>query len=459
MALTSGIVWPADTGTSADTTGGRAPVDFAFLLGAAILVFTMQAGFAMVEAGFTRAKNTVAILMKNVVDFVVSSIFFFIVGFGLMFGQTTSADGWYGTDGFLLTGFFPENHAWGAGGTAYDAQAWTYAFFFYQMMFAGTAATIVSGAMAERTKFAAYLCYCFFVSILIYPVFGSWVWGSAFAGSGWLEALPGSILHKLDLPGFKDFAGSTVVHSIGGWCALAGAIMVGPRLGKYRPDGMPNAIPGHSMSLATLGTFLLWIGWFGFNGGSTLGITGGGDQLLGGHGKAAAYILVNTSLAGAAGFFLAMIVTMFKFGKADLGLSLNGTLAGMVAITAGCSNVKPGAALAIGAIAGILVVFSVLFFDRIGIDDPVGAISVHLVNGIWGTLAAGLFDATGTVSIGVQVLGIVAAFLWAFPLMLLFFALLNRLMGLRVSPEEEENGLDLYEHGAVAYIYDDLQND
>ncbi|WP_246803907.1 ammonium transporter [Desulfosarcina cetonica] len=377
----------------------------------------MQAGFAMVEAGFTRAKNSINIMMKNLMDFSIGSIAFWAIGFGLMFGATST--GWFGTSGFFLSDFTP------------DGDPWVLAFWMFQVVFAATAATIVSGAMAERTKFTGYLIYSCVVSGLVYPVFGSWAWGSLFHGNGWLEGF-----------GFIDFAGSTVVHSVGGWSALAGAIVLGPRLGKYTKDGKIKPIMGHNIPLAALGVFILWLGWFGFNPGSTTTA----DTSI-------AMIFVNTNLAAAAGACLAMIVSWMKFGKPEVGMSLNGALAGLVAITAGCANVSPGSSIIIGAIAGIIVVFSVIFFDRIKIDDPVGAVSVHGVNGAWGTLAAGIFNMGGTSAsiIGVQLLGIAACFLWTFPVTFIMFKIIDKTMGLRVSPEEELEGLDYAEHGGIAY--------
>ena len=301
----------------------------------------------------------------------------------------------------------------------------------FQVVFCATAATIVSGAMAERTKFSGYLIYSAGLSAIIYPVFGSWAWGSLFNGEGWLEGL-----------GFIDFAGSTVVHSVGGWAALAGAIVLGPRMGKYTKDGNIKPILGHNMPLAALGVFILWLGWFGFNPGSTTAAN-----------KDIAMIFVNTNLAAAAGAVLAMIISWVKFGKPEIGMSLNGALAGLVAITAPCASVTPLSAVIIGAAAGIFVVLSVLFFDKIKVDDPVGAISVHGVCGAWGTLAAGIFNIGGTSAkiIGVQLLGIGACFLWVFPAAFLMFKLIDKTVGLRVSPEEEMEGLDLAEHGGNAY--------
>jgi len=391
--------------------------DYVWTLVAAALVFFMQAGFALVECGFTRAKNAVNIMMKNLMDFSIGSLTFWAIGFGLMFGATNT--GWFGTSGFFLSDFMP------------SADPWVLAFWMFQAVFCATAATIVSGAMAERTKFTGYLLYSIFISALIYPVFGSWAWGSLFNGNGWLEKL-----------GFIDFAGSTVVHSVGGWCGLAGAIVLGPRLGKYTTDGRIKPILGHSIPLAALGTFILWLGWFGFNPGSTTAA-----------GKDIALIFVNTNLAAAAGAVLAMFTSWIKFGKPDASMSLNGALAGLVAITSPCATVYPLSAVIIGAIAGIIVVFSVIFFDRIKVDDPVGAISVHGVNGAWGTLAAGIFNIGGTSAkiIGVQILGIVSCFIWTFVTAFIMFKLIDMAIGLRVSPEEEAEGLDLSEHGGNAY--------
>jgi Amt family ammonium transporter len=404
--------------TNADAIKGvQVHLDYVWTLVCAALVFFMQAGFACVEAGFTRAKNSINIMMKNLMDFAVGSLAFWAVGFGLMFGTTTT--GWFGTDGFFLSDFV-------AGG-----DPWVLAFWMFQVVFAATAATIVSGAMAERTKFASYLIYSAVISAFIYPIFGSWAWGSLFHGGGWLGKL-----------GFIDFAGSTVVHSIGGWAALAGALVLGPRIGKYTKEGKVKAIPGHNIPLAAVGVFILWLGWFGFNPGST---TAGN--------KSIAMIFVNTNLAAAAGCVVAMLTSWIIFKKAEIGMSLNGALAGLVAITAGCANVSPSSSIIIGAIGGALVVFAVLFFDRIGIDDPVGAISVHGINGAWGTLAAGLFNIEGVTAnlIGVQLLGIATAFVWSFGTCYILFKILKATVGLRVTPEEELEGLDIAEHGGHAY--------
>ena len=389
---------------------------------AAFLVFFMQAGFAMVESGFTQAKNTVNIMMKNLMDFSVGSLAFFILGFGLMFGTT---NGFFGTDHFLMAG---------ADITGKD---WDWSFLIFQTVFAATAATIVSGAMAERTKFVSYLVYSFIVSALIYPIFGSWAWGSLFSGSGWLENM-----------GFVDFAGSTVVHSLGGWIALAGAILLGPRIGKYDRAGNAKAIPGHNITIAALGVFILWFGWFGFNPGSTTF----GDGDIG-------RIAVTTNLAAAAGAFFAMMTSWVMFKKPDGSMALNGALAGLVAITAGCANVSPIGSIIIGAGAGILVVISVRVIDTIlKIDDPVGAVSVHAVCGAFGTLMVGLLDVSsgffyggGLKLLGVQAIGVGTGFIWAFGLGFILFFILKKTIGIRVSPEEELRGLDVGEHGMEGY--------
>ena len=389
----------------------------------AFLVFFMQAGFALVETGFTRAKNAVNILMKNLMDFVIGSIIFFLVGFGLMFGKSS---GFCGTTLFGMSGV--------AQGTGWD---WT--FLIFQTVFAATAATIVSGAMAERTKFVSYLIYSFFISLFIYPIFGNWAWGNLLDvnNTAWLAG-----------KGFIDFAGSTVVHSIGGWLALAGAIMLGARIGKYGPDRKPRAIMGHNIPLAALGVFILWFGWFGFNPGSTLAAN-----------TSVGYIAVTTNLAGAAGALMAMFAAWVIFKKPDASMALNGALAGLVAITAGCASVSPIGALLIGGVAGVLVVLSVMFVDRVlKVDDPVGAVSVHGVCGTAGTLMVGLFNTQtglfyggGMHQLAVQGLGAATAFAWAFGIGLVLFFVLRKTVGLRVTREEELRGLDIGEHGMEAY--------
>jgi Amt family ammonium transporter len=409
-------------------------LDVVWTLLAAILVFMMQAGFALVETGFTRAKNAANIMMKNLMDFAAGSLAFYVLGAALMFGGSVAA-GWFGWGGLGM----PTLSA--------SADTWDWTFLFFQTMFAATAATIVSGAVAERIEFKSYLIYSVLVSALVYPVSGHWMWGGlAGEGSaGWLEAL-----------GFHDFAGSTVVHSVGGWIALAGAMALGPRLGKYRPDGKANPIPGHSLVLGTLGVFLLWIGWFGFNPGSyTAGIPSIGR------------VAMTTNLAACAGTCAALVTAWIIMGKPDLTMALNGSLAGLVAITAPCDLVTANASIAIGLVAGVIVVLSVFALDRLHIDDPVGAVSVHCVNGVWGTLAVGLFAAPtaagygndlaglfyggGIRLLGVQALGAGATAIWAFGMGALIFAALKRLHILRVPATTELKGLDIVEHGQDAY--------
>jgi ammonium transporter, Amt family len=395
--------------------GVQTNLNFIWMLVAAMLVFFMQAGFALVETGFTRSKNAVNIIMKNMMDVSAGGLVFFAVGFGLMFG--TSINGMIGSDGFFLSGLGDD--------------PWTYAFFLFQAVFAATAATIVSGAVAERTRFTGYLIFSIVITGVIYPVFGSWAWGGLFNGSGWLEEL-----------GFIDFAGSTVVHSVGAWAALAGALVVGARVGKYDEYGQPRHIPGHSMPMAALGVFILWFGWFGFNAGSTT--EGTSDVAL---------IALNTFLAAAAGATGAMLVTWVRFGKPDAPMTLNGVLGGLVGITAGCANLTPGFALVTGAVAGVIVVYSIRLLERY-VDDAVGAVSVHGVCGAWGTLAAGMFDTAGMFNLttmGVQVVGILAAFVWAFPVSFLAFKIIDGFVGLRVNGDLEDIGLDLYEHDNQAY--------
>lgn len=387
-------------------------LNWTWTLIAAAMVFFMQAGFAMVETGFTRAKNAGNIIMKNVMDFSMGILAFWAVGFAFMFGKGS----FMGSTNFFTVGL----------------EGWDWTFFIFQGVFAATAATIVSGAMAERTKFGSYLIASFLLTAFIYPMFGHWAWAGLFGQeTGWLEA-----------KGFIDFAGSTVVHSVGGWAALAAAIVLGPRIGKFK-NGKPQGIPGHSIPLAALGVFILWFGWFGFNSGST---TTGTVEI--------GLIATNTSLAAAAASISALIISMMIFKKADIGMTLNGALAGLVGITAGCANVQPWAAVVIGLIAGVLVVLSVMTIDRIGVDDPVGAVSVHGVNGAWGTLAAGIFNAEKMFDLSiiwVQIQGIVTAFLVAFIGGLVIFYTIKITVGIRVSEKEELEGLDMGEHGYSAY--------
>jgi Amt family ammonium transporter len=417
-------------------------LDTGWLIIAATLVLFMQAGFALVEAGFIRSKNVVNILMKNVLDVSLGTIAYWAIGFGLAYGVSGAAGGaLFGNGNFFLTGGFSDYPTW-----------------FFQFAFAATAATIVSGAMAERTKFSAYLIYTVVITAVIYPIVSHWIWD----GSGWLTAFTDNPIGDY---GFIDFAGSTVVHSVGGWAELIGAIMVGARRGKYGANGRVNPIPGHSMPLGMLGVLVLWIGWYGFNAGSTLGLSGGLAAV-------AARVAVTTTLAAGAGGSVAMLISWARYGKSDLSLTLNGILGGLVAITAPCATVAPWAAVVIGIVAGVIIVFGVELLDNLRIDDPVGAVPVHLMNGIWGTLAVGLFseqafltdafgitDPTsyglllggGTGMLTVQALGVAAVAAWAAGCSLVLFGAIKMVIGLRVSEREETVGLDVGEHGMEAY--------
>lgn len=398
--------------------------DTLWVMIAAFLVFFMNAGFAFVETGFCRSKNAVNILAKNFAVFAIASIAYWLVGYAFMFGRGGAL---LGLDSFLVA----EN----AHNPAPNIPV--FAFFFFQLAFAAAGCSIISGAVAERIKYASFLLFGLVMVALIYPLGGHWVWGG-----GWLGEL-----------GFHDFAGSTVVHSVGGWAALAGVLLLGPRDGKYRSDGTSRAMVGHSIPLATLGGFILWLGWFGFNPGSELALNGNVPR-----------IALTTGLASCAGILGAMITAWFVLGKPDFSMIINGCLAGLVAITAPCAVVSPGASIVIGGIAGVLVVFAVLFFDRIRIDDPVGALSVHLVNGIWGTLAVGLFAAPrymegtegmlyggGFSLLGIQMLGILAVGAASFTLSIIVWFAIKATVGMRVSREEEIAGLDIGEMGMEAY--------
>ena len=380
----------------------------------AILVYFMQAGFAMCEAGFTRAKNTGNILMKNMMDFVLGSLFFFVFGFAIMHGTD-----WNGIIG--IKGFWDPTTLADADGMFNGLPIGV--FIIFHTVFCATAATIVSGSMAERTKFLAYLLYSAAISIFIYPVSGHWIWGG-----GWLAQM-----------GFHDFAGSTAVHMVGGICALVGAKILGPRIGKYGKDGKVKAIPGHNLSIAALGVFILWFCWFGFNCGSTTAATTNiGD------------IAMTTNLAAAAATLAALIVTWIRYGKPDVSMTFNGSLAGLVAITAGCDCVSNYSAIIIGVIAGVLVVFSVEFFDKVAkIDDPVGAISVHGVCGATGSVLVGVFSPDYTFT--TQLIGVLATMAFVFVMAVIIFTLINKTVGLRVEKEEELDGLDIHEHGCSAY--------
>jgi len=408
-------------------------IDTFWVLVAGLLVFFMNLGFTGVESGMARSKNVVNILSKNFIVFAISSLGFMLLGWGLMFGGSNP---FIGTQNLFILGsdlsFYNDT-------LTSDVPFWGK--FFFQLVFCGTAATIVSGAVAERVKYISFILFSFMLTLIIYPIAGHWIWGG-----GWLGEL-----------GFQDFAGSTVVHSIGGWGALAGAILLGPRHGKYDRDGKPKALPGHSMSLAVIGAFILWIGWFGFNPGSTMSFQNPGDVV---------FILVTTNTAAIAAILTSTATSWIFIGKPDLGMTLNGCLAGLVAITAGCAFVSVESSLLIGALAGVLVVFSIITFDRVKIDDPVGATSVHLICGIFGTLCVGLFGQAGVTSasevnglffgggthlLGVQALGIVSVAVFVFPASLLVWFIIKQILGIRVSLEEEILGLDLGEHGNMAY--------
>ena len=397
-------------------------LDTVWMLLAAMLVFWMQPGFALCEAGFTRSKNSVNILMKNFVDFILGSLLFFFVGFGFMFGSDGA--GFIGAPNWGDLSF-------------YKGDLPVEGFLIFETVFCATAATIVSGAMAERTKFSMYLVYSAVISLLIYPVEGHWTWGG-----GWLNEM-----------GFHDFAGSAIVHSVGGVLALIGAIALGPRLGKYGKDKKSRAIPGHNLALAALGVFILWLGWFGFNPGSQLAASGEVNRV------AISHVFLTTNLAAAAGGAATMFLTWIKYGKPSLSLMLNGILAGLVGITAGCDVVSPWGAVVIGFVCGIVLVCAIEFIDhKLHIDDPVGASSVHGVCGILGTVMTGmlatdggLFYGGGWHFLGVQCLGIVAIDLWAAVCGFLLFFGIKKFCGLRVEPRVEEEGLDVYEHGESCY--------
>lgn len=389
-------------------------MDTVWLITAGALVFFMQAGFAFLESGMARAKNAVNVIMKNYTDMCFGAIAFWCIGYGLMFG--TNPSGWIGTDHFLLG----------------NAEHLDYSQLFFQTMFAATSATIVSGAMAERTHYWSYIVGSVVITAVIYAVYGSWAWGSLYGGQGWLKQL-----------GFIDFAGSTVVHSVGGWCALAGVLVLGPRLGRFGSKGEVRAIPGHNLGSVALGGFILWLGWFGFNGGSTAQAN-----------TSIGLIVLNTHLAGAAGAVGAMVAMLLGGGRILMTQTVNGSIAGLVAITAGCATMEPLFAMLTGLAAGLLMIAASYILERMGVDDVVGAVPVHGVCGAWGTLAAGMFRSGALFDghqIGVQIIGIVAAFLWAFPAALFTYWLINRVMGLRSSTLHEQRGLDFSEHAETGY--------
>ena len=387
-------------------------LDTIWLLISGAFVMWMAAGFAMLEAGLVRSKNTTAILTKNITLYSVACIAFYLVGYNLMYGEGNALMG----SGFALSGTSSESHS-------------LLADFFFQVVFVATAASIVSGTLAERIRFWPFLAFTLVLTAFIYPIQGHWSWG-------------GTALGGL-MDGFSDFAGSTIVHSVGGWAALAGAILLGARKGKYGPDGKVNAIPGSNLPLATLGTFILWLGWFGFNGGSQLALGSKGDA------DAISAVFANTNIAACAGAVVAMILTQLLYKKVDLTMVLNGALSGLVAITAGPDYPSMGLAMLIGGIGGALVVYAVPMFDKLKIDDPVGALSVHLVNGIWGTLAVGIFKPDA--SLGAQFMGILCVGAFVFGTSFVVWYALKLIMGLRVSEEEEFSGMDMPEFGLAAY--------
>ncbi len=401
-------------------------LDTIWVLLAAYLVFFMQPGFAMLEAGLTRAKNAVNIIAKNFMDFALASLLYFIVGYAFMFGDGNS---FIGLSGFGLSGLKDSNiPVWAA--------------YMFQAVFCGTAATIVSGGMAERTKFTSYLIATAILTAIVYPIIGHWTWGG-----GWLSKM-----------GFFDFAGSTIVHGTGGWVALVGTMFLGPRIGKYSPDGKARVLPGHSVVLAGLGVFILWFGWFGFNPGSQLAANGINNA------GAIALITINTNLAAAAGTTAALFCVWAVYGKPDLTMAMNGALAGLVAITAPCAVVSPWAAIIIGGIGGMIVVFGVTLLDKMGVDDPVGCIPVHGFNGMWGTIAVGiwgqkalglgmdgLLHGGGFTQLGIQIMGTAACALFAMACMAIVFVIVKSMNGLRVEKQEEIRGLDIEEHGMEAY--------
>ncbi len=410
-----------------------------WVLIAGALVFFMNLGFGCVESGFARQKNTVNILSKNFIVFAVSSLGFLLLGWGLMFGD---GNGFIGLKGLFMVSGADNSPSVDAYEGVYKSISWAnvplWAKFFFQLVFCGTAATIVSGAVAERIKYISFIAFSFILTLLIYPIVGHWIWGGGFLASA----------------GMWDFAGGTVVHSVGGWAALAGVIVLGPRIGKYSKDGKINPIPGHNLPLATIGAFVLWLGWFGFNPGSTMAA----DP------TSISHIFITTNTAGIAGILTATATAWIVIGKPDLGMSINGLLAGLVAITPGCAFVSVPSSLLIGALGGVIVVLSVLFFDRRKIDDPVGALSVHLVNGVFGTLCVGLFAQSaiggtpdglffggGLAFLGSQALGVVAVGGFVFVASMLVWFAIKGTMGLRVSAKEEIEGLDIGEHGNQAY--------
>lgn len=441
----------------------RIGLDTVWVLVAGMLVFWMNAGFALVESGLCQAKNCVNILAKNFIVFALSTLSFFVLGWGLMFGDGTP---WLGTSGLFFVSGADNSPALGAAYASmnpfsttvyegvYSSINWTptplWAKFFFQLVFAGTAATIVSGAVAERIKFSSFIIFSLVLVALIYPISGHWIWGAGILGSTPTESGLTAFFGN-----FRDFAGSTVVHSVGGWAALAGVIVLGARRGKFK-DGKVHPIPGHNMTSAALGVLILWLGWFGFNPGSTMAAMDG---------SAIAHILVNTNIAAATGSIGALLTAWILLKKPDFSMVLNGCLAGLVAVTAPCAFVTITSGAIIGFIGGVLVVLAVIFFDKVKLDDPVGALSVHLVNGVWGTLALGLFYSTdiaksvAALDTGLgrgaqflaQLKGVILVGGFVFVASLVVWYILKAVAGIRVSPEEESEGLDIGEHGNEAY--------
>jgi len=419
MCLLAPKVFAQDAGPS--TAEISYAVDNMMLFVCAVLVFFMQAGFALVEVGFNSAKNALNVMFKNFIDVNVGILVYWLFGYGLMYGSAV-IPGWLAWGGFGLDPTPPE-----AGAGVLNGQVdWL-----FQVAFAATAATIVSGAVAGRIKFSAYLIYTVFISAIVYPISGYWQWGG-----GWLNQL-----------GFHDFAGSLVVHAVGGFAGLAGAILLGPRIGRFNKDGS-NGLPAHNYIFATLGVFILWVGWYGFNPGSQLAITGAANT------DATMLIAVNTTLAAAAGAVVALLVSRFFLAgkKFDLGMALNGMLAGLVGITANCDVVTNSESLIIGGIAAILMILATLLLERLKIDDPVGAFPVHGVCGVWAGIAAAIFGGQPFVA---QIVGSIAIPVWAFVLCFALFFILKQANGLRVAPEEETEGMDLSEHGTSAYVSGD----
>ncbi|HLF78762.1 MAG TPA: ammonium transporter [Dehalococcoidia bacterium] len=439
MSITQGVALadPDPTGAAMIEDNPNAAVNFTWTLMAAFLVFFMQAGFALLEAGSVRAKSTANVLTKNVVDFLMCGMAFWAFGFAIMFGGSELASGLDdGNDIFGSSGFFLTSDAYDVG---------TFELWFFQMVFAATAATIVSGTMAERTKINAYMAYSFLISAIIYPVYGHWAWGG-----GWLATM--------DTP-FRDFAGSAVVHTVGGTAALVGGLMVGPRMGKYGPDGKARSIPGHSVTLVVLGMLILYLGWFGFNPGSTLAAT---DLRI-------SVIAVNTFLAGIAGGIAAYYIRYIQTGRVDTIAMCSGIIGGLVAITAPCAFVESWAAVVIGAVAGPIVVFGASFLENVvKLDDPVWAVPCHMFSGLWGVLSVGIFaDGTylevsglidgGSDQIVSQVIGMVAVVAWAGVMSAIIFGAIKMTMGLRVPAADEIAGVDFSEHTQVAYPLDDAE--